>query len=166
MDVYHPIKEFPKYQINKNGSIRRVYKNGNITYPKNVTNKNGYVYVSLHNKSYTLHRLLALQFIPNPENKPCVDHINTIRGDYRLENLRWFTKSENARNTLRENKGCIHERKDKYTTDYGKVLTYISYRFFWYPEYNVKKSKTFKTREEAEKFRDSIYPAQSVLIDQ
>lgn len=39
-------------------------------------------------------------FIPNPEDKPCVDHINTVRDDNRVENLRWSTYKENSNNEL------------------------------------------------------------------
>tara|TARA_R110000744_G_scaffold30855_2_gene72868 strand:- start:1297 stop:1971 length:675 start_codon:yes stop_codon:yes gene_type:complete len=44
------------------------------------------------------HRLLAIQYIPNPDNKPHVDHINRDRKDNRLENLRWATRLENNNN--------------------------------------------------------------------
>lgn len=166
MDEYHQIKD-TNYYINKLGSFKHIFKNGNITYLKNHKNKvNGYIYVSFKQKTSSLHRLLALQFIPNPENKPCVDHINTIRDDNRLENLRWATVSENARNTLRKNKGCIFTRKDKFKKKDGSIKVYISYRFQWFPEYNKKKGKTFKTKQEAEDFQKSIYPPQSVVIDQ
>lgn len=47
-----------------------------------------------------IHRLVATSFIPNPDNKPCVDHINTIPGDNRVENLRWVTYQENSRNPI------------------------------------------------------------------
>ena len=47
------------------------------------------------NKNYLLHRLIAENFIPNIENKPCVDHINGKRDDNRIENLRWCTHKEN-----------------------------------------------------------------------
>ena len=46
-------------------------------------------------KQFRLNRLVALQFIPNPENKSDVDHINDIKTDNRLENLQWLTTQEN-----------------------------------------------------------------------
>jgi len=60
---------------------------------------NGYLRISYKNKYYKIHRLVAELFIPNPENKPEVDHINRNRNDNRVCNLRWVTRVENCRNT-------------------------------------------------------------------
>ena len=51
-------------------------------------------------KWYKIHRIVALAFIPNPENKQCIDHINTNKKDNRVENLRWCTVKENVNNPL------------------------------------------------------------------
>lgn len=59
---------------------------------------NGYMYyrhyVNGKQVSLYLHRVIAEVFIPNPENKPTVDHINHVRDDNRLENLQWATRAE------------------------------------------------------------------------
>lgn len=69
--------------------------------------KDGYKKVSLYNKNregrkryqqWFLHKLVGITFIPNPDNKPEIDHINAIRTDNRVENLRWVTRKENDNN--------------------------------------------------------------------
>jgi hypothetical protein len=50
-------------------------------------------------KQYKIHRLVSQAFIPNPDNKPFVDHINGIRSDNNINNLRWVTNSENNYNS-------------------------------------------------------------------
>lgn len=64
----------------------------------------GYAHVTLckngAQKQWRVHRLVAMAFIPNPENKPFIDHINTVRNDNRVENLRWVTRIENRNNPI------------------------------------------------------------------
>lgn len=91
------IKRNPNYSINENGEVRND-TTGRIK--KGCINcRNGYIIIDLWkgNKSHKvpLHRLLAEAFIPNPENKPCIDHKDGNRQNNVLSNLRWATYSEN-----------------------------------------------------------------------
>lgn len=66
--------------------------------------KNGYLSIALRNgetrKQYSVHRLIAKAFIPNPKNKPDVNHKNGIKTDNRIENLEWMTRSENNKHSF------------------------------------------------------------------
>lgn len=64
-------------------------------------------------KMFFVHRLVAISFIPNTYNKPCIDHINTIRTDNRIENLRWCTHKENQNNPITIQKLKDYNSKNK-----------------------------------------------------
>ena len=65
----------------------------------------GYLRTWLKGVNYFKHRIVALQFIPNPDNLPVVDHKNHIITDNRIENLRWTTVSNNALNSSKSANG-------------------------------------------------------------
>lgn len=78
------------YEVSNKGRVKR---NGKIVEPYL---RAGYPAIG----GFRLHRAVAELFIPNLENKPCIDHINTITTDNRVENLRWVTAKENNNNPL------------------------------------------------------------------
>lgn len=65
---------------------------------KESFNSRGYIKVNLNCKLYLKHRLIAEQFLPNPNNLSDVDHINRNRSDNHLSNLRWVSHSKNIMN--------------------------------------------------------------------
>ena len=101
-------KEFPH-------RIRRI---GNNTFKRESETNNGYIQVSINGKPVMKHRLIALQFIENdnPETKTQVDHINRVRSDNRLQNLRWVTPSENSKNSKK-----LNIRKAEYLDEFPEL---------------------------------------------
>ena len=97
------------YQVSNYGNIKSLPKKKGYSIAKNpiiikpFINCNGYLLATLcknnNQKHFQVHRLVAEAFIQNIENKPQVDHINRVRSDNRVENLRWVTVSENGNNT-------------------------------------------------------------------
>jgi len=128
-----------------------IYEDGKVQNKKtkrylSTCDNNGYLQVGLYqngrHKNYKIHRLIAEHYIPNPDNRKEVDHINRNKKDNRIENLRWVTRSENNLNTTVQKDNalgikniCYDKTYDRY--DYKKTIMGQRHR------------KTFKTLEEA-----------------
>lgn len=113
MEIWKKIKDFNNYEISTYGRVRRnecciVYSNGIVSNYKEKLltqelNRIKYHRVTLSQnniqKRFQTHRLVAEYFIPNPKNKPCVNHIDGNGMNNNVSNLEWCTYSENERHS-------------------------------------------------------------------
>lgn len=94
------------YQVSNLGRVKSLnYKRtGKEKILKQCKSTKGYFHVSLYKnsekKTLKVHKLVAAAFIHNPDGKPHIDHINTIKYDNRVCNLRWCTAKENMNNPI------------------------------------------------------------------
>lgn len=98
-----PIKGYEKlYKIYSDGRVFSLIKN---KFMKVYTLPNGYDKIGLtkneKQKGFLVHRLVAQHFIPNPQNKKCVNHKNSVRNSNDVSNLEWVTHSENRLHGLK-----------------------------------------------------------------
>ena len=106
------------YQVSSHGRVksldRHVLGKAGLLYLQRsmikIQKLNRLGYSTLHlcinsvNKIFSVHRLVAKAFIPNPENKPQVNHIDSIRDNNHVDNLEWCTHIENIRHSWANNK--------------------------------------------------------------
>ena len=99
-ELYITIEGFENYEVSNKGNVRN--KTTKYILKPWIDNK-GYYMVSIYEKckrkNKFVHRLISEAFIPNPENKPCVDHIDNNTLNNKIGNLRWCTYRENIWNT-------------------------------------------------------------------
>ncbi len=140
-EIWKDIDGYEGYQVSNLGRVRSLDRIDNNNHPLNgvilkpYISNSGYLLVGLYKQQRCykklVHRLVAEAFIPNPDNKPEIDHINTIKTDntvflnedgsinYEKTNLRWTTRKENINNPLTKTKMQINARKPS-KGKYGK----------------------------------------------
>jgi hypothetical protein len=109
--------------------IRRK-KNGRII-KEHIDKVREYVICNLNGVPFYKHRLVATQFLQNPNQLPQVDHINHDRTDYHLSNIRWVTPSENMFN-MKSNRGIRFEYFKELPAPCQPFLFYNGYDFEGY----------------------------------
>lgn len=133
MEDWKIIEEYPNYMVSSEGKVKSIerndgrgrHKKGKILSPR--YNTRGYISVVLYKngkpQTFRVNRLVAQVFIPNPDNKPYVDHINGDRADNRVCNLRWVTHKENMNNPLTILKFKNNKNKQKIATECSRLKT-------------------------------------------
>lgn len=99
--MFKKVTGFHPFAVSKEGEVQN-YVTGNVLKPS--LSINGYLRVAttLNGVKYrqSVHRLVAMAFLANPEEKPCVNHKNRKKTDNRVTNLEWCTHAENTRHAL------------------------------------------------------------------
>ena len=146
-EVWKDIREFEgKYQISNLGSVRHAIKRKRMSPGCSM----GYLLIGLRykNKTYSssIHRLVATEFIDNPDNKPCVNHKDGNKHNNLVSNLEWVTHAENTSHylsVLKPNKKQYNNRK--YPKHIGREILQLSTRgeiIKEYPSYIVASKET------------------------
>lgn len=145
MEEWKKIEGYEHYRISNTGKVMTTAKGKNKEMGLRMWGD--YLAVKLSKegqfKMKTMHRLLALHFIPNPNNHDYVDHINRNKLDNRLENLRWVSYSENRYNSPVSKNNALGE---KYIGARGNSFR-ITFRW-------CKMHRDFKTLELAVAWRN------------
>jgi len=99
MENLKQIEEYPDYYVSDEGTVHSK-KSGTLKKLKPIKDGKGYLYVNLCNKGtfkhIGVHRLVAQAFVPNPEDKPYVNHLDGNKQNNNADNLNWCTSKENT----------------------------------------------------------------------
>ncbi len=102
-EIWKTITDFDKYEVSNLGNVRRQTKKGYHLLKPHV-NAGGYYFVRLSKdgkaKNYTIHRLVANAFIPNPDDEPIINHIDENKLNNKVDNLEWCSAQYNVRYSI------------------------------------------------------------------
>lgn len=166
-EIWKKVNNLP-YEISNLGDIKRSsdakYKHKGRGCIKPYINRTNYLAVNLYKNSkvhkFLLHRLLAIMFIPNPNEYPCINHKDGNRQNNALDNLEWCTHSQNIKHAwdigLVKNRHANASTKRKDSSSKYKGVSWIKARSKWFACIGYK-GKTYGLG----KFTDEIEAAKA-----
>lgn len=130
METYKDIPGCPNYEVSPSGLVRNKKTNRLLKPSIYHSEDKPYARVKLVNdsgipKNFSVHRLVAKLYIPNPENKPYTDHINGNSLDNNVTNLRWATAEENAQNCCMNRRNTSGFKGVYFHKVSGKYMAYV-----------------------------------------
>ena len=140
-----------KIIVTKDG---KVFKDNTLLKPRLFK---GYLRVKINGSTHLVHRLVALTYIPNPENKPCVCHKDNNRTNNRVENLYWGTVKENMSQASRDGR-MLGPSTSLENHSRSKLTNHQRIRIIY-----LYKNTDFTYRQLAKKFNVSVGCISSVI---
>ena len=135
-EIWKDVKNYGGlYQVSNLGRIKSLPRNTNNKYKNGVIKQNvirgkSYYYVNLYNKGtklFTVHKLVAETFIPNPNNLPCINHIDGNKLNNRVDNLEWCSYSGNEIHAYKHNlKTPLFKKVNQYDLNGNFIKTWNS----------------------------------------
>lgn len=137
------------YRIYEVSNLGRIKRNGEIIEPINK----GYPHIG----GFYVHQLVAKLFIPNPENKPCIDHIDTNICNNRVDNLRWVTPAENLKNPISQERRIKALKNRKMPDDWSERVSKSKKQYYKdHPELIEKLSEAHKGYKHTEESKQKM----------
>lgn len=172
MKQWKRVPGYSNYEASTDGEIKTFnWKNKGVEkVMKPALDNCGYLRTVLYNnegvaKTIKVHRIIAMTFIHNPENKPQVNHINHIRSDNRVHNLEWVTASENVKWSFTCKRSNINGERNPHTN--LKDEDVIEMRKLWKHgrknKYDENGNLCMTRKELADKFGTTVDVVKSII---
>lgn len=155
-EIWKDVEGFNGYQISNLGRVKSYYNNTTIIRKTSVVCGYKHLMLSKNKKKYNfyIHKLVANAFIPNPENKPEVNHIDGNKLNNNISNLEWVTRKENCQHAW-ETGLCEHNHMILKTRDYSKLRQFT--KLWSKPIYSSKLNMQFESVRYASRYIQKTY---------